>query len=180
MLLLAYFILSQKNKPSSGNPIVQGWYADPEAAVFENKFRVYPTFSAKFEEQVFLDAFSSEDMLTWVKHPHIIDTSAVKWAHKAIWAPSIVKKDSNYFLFFSANDIQAPFRKDYIAEDNKIGGIGIGISSKPEGPYKDYLGKPLIQEFTMMHNPSTSLYLKTLTDNIISFMEDEDIVTLPT
>jgi len=147
MLLLAYFFNSQKAKPKSGNPVIQGWYADPEGAIFDHKFWIYPTFSAKYEEQVFMDAFSSKDMISWEKHSHIIDTSSVKWAKRAMWAPCVVKKDSSYFLFFSANDIQAPFRKGYVAEDNKIGGIGIGISNKPEGPFKDYLGKPLIQEF---------------------------------
>ena len=146
MFLLAYFVLMQR-KPTSGNPIISGWYADPEGAIFNQKFWVYPTFSAKYEDQVFLDAFSSADLLKWEKHSHIIDTSAVKWAHKAMWAPCIVKKDSSYFLFFSANDIQAPFRDGYVPEDNLVGGIGIGISDKPEGPFKDYLGKPLIQEF---------------------------------
>jgi len=146
MLLLAYFFLQQR-KSTSGNPIFAGWYADPEGAIFNQKLWVYPTFSAKYEDQVFLDAYSSDDLLKWEKHSHIIDTSAVKWAKRAMWAPCIVKKDSNYFLFFSANDIQAPFRDGYVAEDNQVGGIGIGISDKPEGPFKDYLGKPLIQEF---------------------------------
>lgn len=139
--------VTKKQIKTSGNPIMEGWYADPEGAIFEHKFWIYPTFSAKYEDQVFLDAFSSEDLIHWQKHDRIIDTSAVKWAHKAMWAPCIVKKDANYYLFFSANDIQAPFRGGYVAADNKIGGIGIGIASKPEGPFRDYLGKPLIQEF---------------------------------
>lgn len=139
--------VTKKQIKTSGNPIMEGWYADPEGAIFEHKFWIYPTFSAKYEDQVFLDAFSSEDLIHWQKHDRIIDTSAVKWAHKAMWAPCIVKKDANYYLFFSANDIQAPFRGGYVAADNKIGGIGIGIASKPEGPFHDYLGKPLIQEF---------------------------------
>jgi beta-xylosidase len=146
MLLLAYFFASQK-KQTSGNPIMEGWYADPEGAIFDHTFWVYPTYSAKYEEQTFLDAISSEDLVHWKKYSHIIDTSAVKWAKKAMWAPCIVKKDTSYYLFFSANDIQAPFRDGYVAADNQIGGIGIGISSKPEGPFRDYLGKPLIQEF---------------------------------
>lgn len=153
LLLLAYFLLSQKEKPMSGNPINSGWYADPEGVVFDNQFWIYPTFSARFENQVFMDAFSSKDLITWQKHTHIIDTSAIKWAHKAIWAPCIIKKDSSYFLFFSANDIQAPFRNNYVPEDNLIGGIGIGISDKPEGPFSDYLGKPLIQEFYNQAQP---------------------------
>jgi beta-xylosidase len=138
---------AKKQVKTSGNPIMEGWYADPEGVIFDNTFWVYPTYSAKYEEQVFLDAVSSEDLVHWKKHSHIIDTSAVKWANRAMWAPCIVKKGSKYFLFFSANDIQAPFRNGYIAANNKIGGIGIGIASKPEGPFRDYLGKPLIQEF---------------------------------
>lgn len=138
---------AQKQVKTSGNPIMNGWYADPEGAILDQKFWVFPTYSAKYEEQTFLDAISSEDLVSWKKHSHIIDTSAVKWANRAMWAPCIVKKDKQYFLFFSANDIQAPFRQGYKAEENKIGGIGIGVASKPEGPYKDYLGKPLIQEF---------------------------------
>lgn len=140
-------IAQTKQTKTSGNPIMEGWYADPEGAIFDNTFWVYPTYSAKYEEQVFLDAISSEDLIHWKKYSHIIDTSAVKWANRAMWAPCIVKKDANYYLFFSANDIQAPFRDGYVAADNKIGGIGIGIASKPEGPFRDYLGKPLIQEF---------------------------------
>jgi beta-xylosidase len=139
---------SKKQIKTSGNPILQGWYADPEGAILNHKFWIFPTYSAKYEDQVFLDAFSSKDMLKWEKHSHVIDTTAVKWAKRAMWAPCIVAKDNQYFLFFSANDIQAPFRGGwYVAADNKIGGIGIGIASKPEGPYRDYLGKPLIQEF---------------------------------
>ena len=136
MIILAYMVYQRKDV-LSGNPILKGWYADPDAAVFDNQIWIYPTYSAKYEKQVFLDAFSSPNLIQWKKHPHIIDTSAVKWAHKAMWAPCIVKKDSSYFLFFSANDIQAPFRDGYVAEDNKAGGIGIGISDKPDGPFKD-------------------------------------------
>ena len=28
----------------------------------------------------------------------------------------------------------------------KLGGIGVAVAAKPEGPYKDLLGKPLIGE----------------------------------
>lgn len=146
MLLMACQV-SKKTIPTSGNPIFEGWYADPEGVILDHKFWIYPTFSANYEDQVFLDAFSSVDLVNWEKHSHILDTTVIKWAKKAIWAPCIVKKDSSYFLFFSANDIQAPFRNGYVTEDNRTGGIGIGISSAPQGPFKDYLGKPLIQEF---------------------------------
>lgn len=150
-LLFTQSLTAQTTKTTSGNPIVEGWYADPEGVILNEEFWVFPTFSAKYKDQVFLDAFSSKDMVNWTKHPRIIDTSAVKWANKAMWAPSIVKKDNKYFLFFSANDIQSSERKGFGPnnpdKDDKIGGIGIGVASRPEGPYKDYLGKPLINQF---------------------------------
>ena len=90
-------------KPRSGNPILPGWYADPEAHVFKGEYWIYPTYSAAYDSQVFMDAFSSKDLITWTKHPRIIDTSNVKWARRAMWAPSIIEKDGWYYLFFGAN-----------------------------------------------------------------------------
>ncbi|MCC6462059.1 MAG: family 43 glycosylhydrolase [Saprospiraceae bacterium] len=127
--------LAQKN---SGNPIVPGWYADPEGAVFDGRYWVYPTFSDVYEKQVFLDAFSSRNLVRWTKHARILDTAAVKWAHKAMWAPAIVRKEGRYFLFFAANDIQS---------DAETGGIGVAVANRPEGPFQDYLGKPLLGAF---------------------------------
>ena len=90
---LSFYSYSQKKQVQlSGNPLFKGWYADPEAAIFNNTFWIYPTFSAKYEKQVFLDAFSSKDLITWTKHSNILDTANVKWAKRAVWAPAIVEK----------------------------------------------------------------------------------------
>ena len=122
----------------SGNPILPGWYADPEAHVFNGEYWIYPTYSAPYDQQTFLDAFSSKDLVTWQKHERIVDTSRVKWVRRALWAPSIVEKDGWYYLFFGANDIQ---------NDQQMGGIGVARSRSPAGPFEDYLGKPLIDRF---------------------------------
>ena len=122
----------------SGNPILPGWYADPEAHVFENQYWIYPTYSAPYGQQTFLDAFSSPDLVTWTKHERILDIKDVTWAKRAVWAPSIVQKDGWYYLFFGANDIQ---------NDRELGGIGVARSRNPHGPFTDYLGKPLIDRF---------------------------------
>jgi len=127
-----------QTKSKSGNPIFPGWYADPEVAIFKSNYWVYPTFSAPYKDQVFMDAFSSSDLLTWKKHDRILDTSGVKWAKKALWAPAIVQKDKKYYLFFGANDIQS---------DKEIGGIGVAVSNRPEGPFIDHIGKPLVDKF---------------------------------
>ena len=134
---------------TSKNPIVDGWYADPEGIVFGNKYWIFPTFSAKYEDQVFLDAFSSKDLLHWEKHNRVLDTSVIKWAKQAMWAPSIIEKNQRYYLFFSANDLQRPGGPYWEEKDldNHYGGIGVAVADSPEGPYQDHLGVPLINEF---------------------------------
>ena len=57
----------------SGNPIIPGWYADPEAHVFAGRYWIHPTYSAPYDQQTYMDAFSSTDLVTWTKHPRIID-----------------------------------------------------------------------------------------------------------
>jgi beta-xylosidase len=138
--LLVLSVVAQEKKAAvkKGNPVFPGWYADPEAIVFDKTTWIYPTFSAPYEKQVFFDAFSSKDLVTWKKHEKILDTSNIKWAKRAVWAPSIIRKDKKYYLFFGANDIQS---------DKEYGGIGVAVSDKPEGPFKDHIGKPLIDKF---------------------------------
>ena len=124
--------------PSSGNPVFEGWYADPEGIIFGRQYWIYPTYSAPYEKQVYFDAFSSPDLVQWTKHARILDTAAIRWAKKAIWAPSIIEKGGKYYLFFGANDIQS---------DQETGGIGVAVADKPEGPFRDHIGKPLVDRF---------------------------------
>ena len=121
-----------------GNPVIDGWYADPEAVIFGKQYWIYPTYSAPYDEQVFFDAFSSPDLVNWTKHPRILSTDEIKWARRAMWAPSVVEKGGRYYFFFGANDIQ---------NDDQLGGIGVAVADKPEGPYRDHVGKPLIDKF---------------------------------
>jgi len=123
---------------AADNPVFPGWYADPEAHVFDGRYWIHPTFSAPYDEQRFMDAFSSRDLVTWTKHERVLDIANVAWAKRALWAPSIVRKDGWYYLFFGANDIQ---------NDQQAGGIGVARARTPQGPFKDYLGKPLIDRF---------------------------------
>jgi beta-xylosidase len=122
----------------SGNPVFPGWYADPEAAIFRDRYWVYPTFSAPYDAQTHLDAFSSPDLVTWTKHPRVLEIASIPWARRALWAPAVVERDSRFFLFFSANDIQ---------RDGQPGGIGVAVADRPDGPFRDLLGKPLIDRF---------------------------------
>ena len=146
----------------SGNPIFEGWYADPEGIIFDNEYWIYPTYSGVYnapdtlttftEEQLkirentisegyliqtFLDAFSSNDLINWTKHPHVLNIKDIQWAGYSLWAPAIIKANNQYYLFFSANDIQ---------NNDELGGIGVSVADNPAGPFKDALGKPLIDK----------------------------------
>jgi beta-xylosidase len=150
---------------SASNPIVPGWYADPEIRIFDRQYWIYPTYSddwqgkpdtlthftpaqqamrvtpklrSEYLKQTFLDAFSSPDLVHWTKHRHVLDVGSVKWAAYAVWAPSAIEVNGKYYLFFGANDIQS---------DKETGGIGLAVADKPGGPFRDALGHPLIAAF---------------------------------
>jgi beta-xylosidase len=122
----------------SGNPVFPGWYADPEAAIFDDTYWIYPTTSLEYAKQTGFDAFSSPDMVHWTRHANVLAIGDIPWAKKALWAPSVVKNNGKYYFFFAANDIQS---------DKELGGIGVAVADKPDGPFKDLLGKPLIGAF---------------------------------
>ncbi len=150
-----------KRKGMSGNPVFEGWYADPEGVIYGDRYWIYPTFSdyygpyepidesklterqrktinKEYLKQTFLDAFSSKDLVHWEKHSRVLDIKDVSWAEYAIWAPAVIHANDRYYLFFGANDIQ---------NESELGGIGVAVSDRPEGPFKDALGKPLIGKF---------------------------------
>ncbi|WP_165235155.1 glycoside hydrolase family 43 protein [Aquisphaera insulae] len=138
LLFLASSSIADDKAKLSGNPIFPGWYADPEGTVFGDTYWIYPTFSARYDDQVYFDAFSSKDLITWEKHPRVLTAGAIGWAKRAMWAPSVVERGGKYYFFFGANDIQ---------NDREVGGIGVAIAESPGGPFRDHLGKPLIDRF---------------------------------
>lgn len=144
LLFMSTSLLAQQN------PVFPGWYADPEGIVYGDRFWIYPTFSAPYDQQVFFDAFSSLDLVNWTKHERIIDTSEVKWAKRAMWAPAVLQKDSLYYFFFAANDVH----------EEEIGGIGVAVAENPEGPFRDLLGKPLINEIVNGAQPIDQFVFK--------------------
>ncbi len=143
-LLLLGCALGMSAQKMSGNPIFEGWYADPEGAVFDKEYWIYPTYSAEFKDQLYFDAFSSKDLVKWEKHERVLTNKEITWATNAMWAPAVVENNGKYYFFFSANNIRS---------NKEVGGIGVAVADKPEGPYKDLLGKPLIGEIVNRAQP---------------------------
>ena len=131
--------------------LFDGWYADPLICRYSDGYWIYPTVSDFLNETV-IDAFHSDDLKTWTKRPRVLSTNSVSWA-RCLWAPHAVEKDGRYYLFFGANDPYPVDRKggDYTPVKEvglqKYGGIGVAVADRPEGPYADLIGKPLVDQF---------------------------------
>lgn len=158
--------------PRAGNPVFEGWYADPEGIVLDGQYWIFPTYSDDFDKQLHLDAFSSPDLVTWTKHPRVLDTAIVPWVKQAMWAPSVIEKDGKYYLFFAGNDIQHKGRPGYRPEWDRgytVGGIGVAVADDPAGPYTDLLGEPLLNEFYNMAQPIDQFVYRDPADGQVYF-----------
>lgn len=123
--------------PKNHNPVVQGYYADPEILYAEKtkKFYLYPTSDGfnNWSGNCF-KTFSSTDLVNWKDEGVILDLpTQVSWAKKNAWAPCIIEKKISgsyrYFYYFVA-----------------ASKIGVATANDPAGPFVDS-GKPLLDKF---------------------------------
>lgn len=122
------------------NPIVQGWYADPESRVYQDRLYLYVTKSLPFEKQTNLDLIVSDDLEHFRIVPDILETETYAGAYYATWAPSVVEKNGKYYIIFAANTIH---------HDGEPGGLYIGVSDTPEGKFRNVFsdGRPFLNRF---------------------------------
>lgn len=132
--LTAKWGTSEKFPKINNNPVLEGYYADPEI-LYSNKtkkYYIYPT-SDGFDgwSGNYFKTFSSDNLTDWKDEGIIVDLRKdVSWANRNAWAPCIVEKKIKgkykYFYYFTAAQK-----------------IGVAYSDNPTGPFKDS-GKALI------------------------------------
>ena len=120
------------------NPLDEGWYADPEARIYNGRYYIYVTHSLAYEEQQNQTCFVSDDLTHWEKIENIIDMSGFPHVKGAVWAPTVEEKDGKYYYIFAVNDI--PHMSEF-------GGLEIAVSDSPAGPFRALLDHPLVGEF---------------------------------
>jgi beta-xylosidase len=119
-----------QDTPMSGNPLFDGWYADPELHYFAGRYYIYPTTSRDPHQQTFFECWSSADLTNWSNEGVILDFNDVPWStNYAAWAPSCAEKNGKYYLYFSAGD---------------GAGLGVAVSDSPAGPFRDAIKHPLV------------------------------------
>jgi len=120
---------------STGNPIIRDKHtADPAALVENDTLWLFAGHDAAGNQSGYVMKdwllYSTTDMKHWTEYPSPLRVDDFKWAdsHQA-YAGHVAKgKDGRYYWYVSTNWC----------------GIGVAVSDKITGPYKDALGKPLL------------------------------------
>lgn len=127
------FVIFQLDFLIAGNPLVRNFgMADPHAYVFNGKIYLFTTRDAEKNAKNFImpdwHIWSSTDLINW-KHERTIEpTETYMGKSNDCWATETVYHNGKYYFYFSNGN------KD----------TGVMVADKPEGPYKEMLGKPLL------------------------------------
>jgi beta-xylosidase len=111
-------------------PILPDFHAEPSAREWDGRYWIYPSRDvpgSKDWDMVDWHAFSSTDLVSWTDHGAIFSLKDIPWAAKWAWAPDAMKRNGRYYFYVTADEQ-----------------IGVGVAERPEGPFRDALGKPLV------------------------------------
>lgn len=105
---------------------INGLFADPDIAIFQDTYYIYPTtdgFDRWSGTQFFV--FSSKDGNHFERENLILDvaTPQVPWATGSAWAPCIACKNKTYYFYFCAK------------RSDGVSCIGVATSNTPTGPF---------------------------------------------
>lgn len=123
-------VLERKN-----NPVLPGQFADPDIAVFGNRYYMYPTTDGfpGWSGTVF-HAFSSENLVDWTDEGIILDVGKgkdVPWSVGSAWAPAIAEKNGVFYFYFCAKD------------ETGTSHVGVAKGETPTGPFQA-MEQPLV------------------------------------
>lgn len=119
---------------SEGNPIITHKYTpDPAALVLGDSLWLFTGHDEgqKNQKMILKDwcVFSTSDLKNWIEYPTPLKVSDFEWDKTGrAYAAQAINRNGKYYW--------------YISTDGS--GIGVAIADRPEGPYKDAIGKPLL------------------------------------
>lgn len=121
----------------AANPIITHVNtADPAARVMNGRLYVVVTHDqpgqTDYGQLVDYYLFSTSDMVNWQDHGIIWNSRRdTSWARLA-FAPDIIERNGKYYLYFPDGGSS----------------IGVAVADRPEGPYRDPIGGPLVSRST--------------------------------
>ena len=120
-------------KAYSQNPIIQTRYtADPAPMVYHDTVFLYTGHdepdATGFKMLDWL-LYTSTDMVNWTDRGAVASLKDFKWAKKnGAWAAQVIPRNGKFYMYCPIH----------------LGGIGVLVSNSPYGPFRDAIGKPLI------------------------------------
>ena len=119
---------------SNGNPIIRHTHtADPAALVEGDTLWLFTGHDGGGNLSGFKMrdwcVFSTTDMEHWTQYPCPLRLSDFSWAREGdAYASQVIERNGKYYWYISTNRC----------------GIGVAVADRPEGPYKDALGRPML------------------------------------
>jgi beta-xylosidase len=139
----------------NGNPIIKDKYTgDPAAFVYKDSVYLFaghdetPAGKDGYQMHEWL-CFSSSDMVNWKEHPVPLRVKDFGWAKDDAWASQVIERNGKFYWYVATEHATIPGKS-----------IGVAVSDKPIGPFKDALGKALVT------NDMTSAASKMMWDDI--------------
>jgi beta-xylosidase len=123
----------------ASNPIITDVFtADPAAMVSGDTVYLYTGHDeAPGNEQRYVMknwlCFSSKDMVHWTSHGSPLAVSDFAWAKGDAWAGQVIERDGKFYWYVPVSHATIPGFS-----------IGVAVSDKPTGPFKDARGSALI------------------------------------
>ena len=137
----------------ASNPIVQtSFTADPAPMVHDGVVYLYTSHdddNAPAGQGRFLmrdwKCYSSTDMVNWTDHGTVASLKTFPWAvqENDAWAPHVIERNDKFYFYAPVSVPGWP--KNVIA---------VAVSDSPLGPFKDALGRPLIDKKNGTIDPS--------------------------
>lgn len=138
--LILSAVLNGSEVVKAGNPVITDPYtADPATLVHDGKVYLYVGHDQAAHDRHFYDlrewlVFSSENLVDWNSYPVPLSVKDFKWAKEHAWAAHVVEKGGKFYWYVTV----------YHDETHPGFAIGVAVSDKPEGPFKDARGSALI------------------------------------
>jgi hypothetical protein len=123
------------------NPVVQTCFtADPAPMVYKDTVYLFTSHDendAKGFHMLDWKCYTSKDMVNWADQGTVASLATFPWAVQGndAWAPQVVERDGKFYMYVPISAKGWP--KNVIA---------VAVADNPLGPYKDALGKPLIDK----------------------------------
>lgn len=137
-----------------GNPLIRNKYtADPAPMVWGDRLYLYTGHDEWYEGQDKASGgkefnitewlcYSTEDMKTWNDHGSVLRPGHFAWGDTitagvgTAWASQVVPRNGKFYYYTTLQG----------SGENSGYAIGVAVSDTPTGPFKDAIGKPLIND----------------------------------